>query len=351
MKRLALLSLVFAAIVLSGCTINIGNSNNGGADGGVFKSTTKGQNWQQLSLIPTTSGKPNTLAGLNASVLEIDPSDSSAIYYGGLENGLFYSYDGAESWQPVKQLQGMTIAAMAVDPKDKCTLYAAVGNRLVKSEDCNRTWEQVYYDNETEVSIMTVAIDHYDSQYVYIGTSRGDVILSSDAAVSWRTVARLENPVKEVAVNPSDSRVVFAATANKGLFRSRDKGENWESLADRLQEFSDSTKFRDLYASKSNPGLVILANDYGLIRSTDNGDSWASMKLITPEKEAVITSVFASEHNANEIFYVTTTTFYGTSDNGENWATRKLPSTRVGWLLREDPDHAGTLYLGVKQVN
>ncbi len=350
MKRLVLLSALLAVTVLSGCTISFGGSN-GNADGGVFKSTTKGQNWQQKSLIPTTSGKPNTLAGLNASVLAIDPSDSNAIYYGGIENGLFYSYDGGDNWLPVKQLGGLTVAALAIDPKDKCTLYAAVGNRLVKSEDCSRTWNQVYYDNEPEVSISTVAVDQYDSAYVYIGTSRGDVILSSDAAVSWRTVARLENPLKKVVINPADSRVVFAATANKGLYRSRDKGENWESLADQLQEFSDSTKFRDLYASKNTPGLVILANDYGLIKSTDNGDSWAALKLITPEKNAIITSVLASEHNSNEIYYVTTTTFYGTADSGENWATRKLPSTRVGWILREDPKQAGTLYLGVKQVN
>jgi photosystem II stability/assembly factor-like uncharacterized protein len=220
----------------------------------------------------------------------------------------------------------------------------------MKSSDCSRTWQQTYYDNALDVWVSSIAIDHYDSHNVFIGTSRGEVIGSSDYGKSWRTLGRLNDKVRKVVVNPADSRIMYAATERKSLFRSTDKGETWVSLEDALKEFPDSGRFRDLYVSKVQPGLVILATNYGLIKSINSGDDWTALKLITPEKDATINAVVISEKNPREIYYVTNTTFYGTNDGGDNWTTKKLPSARAGWNLVADPNDAAIMYLSVKQI-
>ncbi len=87
--------MIAIAVFLSGCSIGVSSGQNVGTasnDGGFYRSAS-GDNWQQKTLIPTTTGKPRTFAGLNVLSMAMDPSDPKAIYLGTLENGLFYTYD------------------------------------------------------------------------------------------------------------------------------------------------------------------------------------------------------------------------------------------------------------------
>lgn len=355
MKRpayLAVIGLVLGVSILSGCTLNLGfGGGPKGPDGGVYKTTLKGETWQSKSLIPTTAGRPGTINNFDASVLVMDPSDNKALYYGTFENGLMYSYDGGDEWFPVVGLGRVTIKSVAIDPIDKCTIYVAIDNKVMKSEDCSRTWTQTYFDNELDLIVSSVVVDHYDSRNIYIGTSRGEIIASSDYGKSWRTLNRFDDEVIKVVVAPADSRVIFVATERKGLFRSMDRGGSWLSLESALESFPDANRFRDLYVSKVQPGFVLLANNYGLLKTINYGDDWTALQLITPEKEATINAAIVSEQDTKEIFYITNTTFYGTSDGGENWTTKKLPSTRSGWSLVADPKDINTMYLGVRHIN
>jgi len=351
-KYISFLIITSAVVMLSGCSFNLGFGNKAtGPDGGVFRTANKGETWQQKALIPTTSGNPIVINTLDASVLAPDPSDQRAIYYGTLENGLYYSYDGADSFLPATTLGKVTVNAIAVDPQNKCAIYAAVDNKVMKSVDCSRTWSQIYFDNDLTVTVTNIAIDHYDSKIVYIATSRGEIIASSDAGKSWRTLNRFDGRVKKIVIAPADSRVILVATEKVGLFRSNDKGVTWVSLGEALKDFPDSGRVRDLYISRVQPGLVVFATNYGLLKSINYGDDWTAIKLITPEKEAVINSVIIGEQDSKEIFYVTNTTFYGTSDGGQNWTTKKLPSTRAGWVLMADPKNTNIMFLGVRQIN
>lgn len=351
MKKISLIIALIVSITLSGCTINIGSkSSSKGPDGGLYKSNTSGGTWSQKSLIASTSGKAGSFADSGSMVLTMDPSDTKALYFASTEGGVYYTYDNAESWREMPALRGTLINALAVDPASKCVLYAATDNKLLKSTDCGRSWIQTYYDNDLKVRINVLAIDHYDSSIVYIGTSRGEIIQSLDSGKSWQTMYRFENDLKKILIGPADSRILFVATETDGLYRSLDKGVTWLSLKEALKSFPDNKKYRDLFLSTSQPGFVMLATKYGLIKSINNGDDWTALKLITPESEATINSVITHPQNPQEIYYVTNTTFYGSTDGGENWATKKLPSTRPGQQLLSDPKEPKTLYLTFKQV-
>ncbi|WKZ25142.1 MAG: hypothetical protein QY321_01800 [Patescibacteria group bacterium] len=348
MKLKLLFSLLGLALLTSGCTLSFGGGPSG-PDGGIFRSINKGLAWNQASVVPTASGQPASLVQFDANFIVMDPGDHNTLYYGAKDNGLFVSYDNAQSWTPLRATSANNISNLVVDPVWRCTLYAASVNRLTKSVDCGRSWEQVYYDNDPSVGVTALAIDHFDNQILYIGTTRGEVIISNDAGKSWRTSERFNNQISKIAVSPSDSRLVFAATVGQGIYRSNNKGVSWDSLDEALSEFPNHRQFRDIYISKNYPGHVLLANNYGLLLSTDYGDTWQSLRLITPENNAMIYSAIISEHSDKEIFYVTGTTFYSTVDGGSNWSTRKLPSARAGWQILEHPDQPGLLYMTVRE--
>jgi len=345
--------LPLAALMLSGCTFSFGTSSGTTSanlsDGGVYKSVNKGLNWAQKSLIQTVGSKKG-FSSIDIISLGFDPSDNKAIYAGSSENGLFYSYDSGESWQVATSLGKVTVTNIAVDPANKCLIYATANNKVFKSEDCSRTWNQVYYDNDPKTIINSLVIEHADSKNVFIGTSNGDVIKSSDKGASWRALDRFNSEVHKIVINPINSKIMFAGTKAKGIFRSANGGETWESLSGKLENFDGSNRFRDLTISGANTAVVFLATNYGLLKSTDNGDTWSKIQLLTAEAEAKIYSIAVNSSNVDEIYYATGTTFYRSLDGGKNWSSKKLPTTRVGYKLLLDFKNPAIVYLAANKI-
>ncbi|MDO9399310.1 MAG: hypothetical protein Q7T79_01300, partial [bacterium] len=218
--KISFLGLIIC-LITSGCSISFGTeSNKEGVDGGVFRSINKGDTWLQQTAVPTVSGQPKSFSMIDASSLIMDPSDNKAIYFGSVDNGLFYSYDGASTWRVVNGLGKTTISSVAVDSKYKCTIYATVTNKLFKSIDCSRSWTQSYFDNDLSVSISSLAIDNANSAIVYIGTSRGEIIRSVDRGESWQTLNRFNDQIAKIIISKADSKLIFVGTAKQGIFRS-----------------------------------------------------------------------------------------------------------------------------------
>jgi len=352
LKAGLLLSLL--ALALSGCSLNFNlgpstTSNAGATDGGVFKSVNKGDNWQQKTLIMGV-GRLKSFAADDIVSLAMDPSDNRALYAGGLATGLYYTYDSADGWQAAAGLAGATVANVAVDPANKCLIYLAVANKVFKSGDCSRSWSGIYFDNELNVRITALAIDSFNSNNVFIGTSRGEIIASSDRGATWRTLFRFDSQVDKIVISPASSKVMFVGANSKGLFRSLDGGVNWASLSDKLKAFDDYERFRDLAMIPAEKSAVFLATDYGLLKSSDDGANWSKIELITPESQAKINSLAVNPQNGKEIYYVTNTTFYRSLDGGKNWTSRKLPTNRAGVKLLIDQKNPAVIYLAAKKV-
>jgi photosystem II stability/assembly factor-like uncharacterized protein len=365
-KKLLILSSVLVAVAtLSGCSINFNTQKTTPYDlGGVFISANKGDSWRQMVLMPTITGTPENIGSVEVSDLVIDPSDPAAVYMPTLNDGLYYTYNITKGWNFAATLPRATINDVAVDAKDKCNIYAAVGNKLYKSVDCNRTWKEAYFDNNPNVQITAVAVDHYASNQVYIGTSRGDVIKSLDGGATWRTIQRLNDGVRRIAIHATDSRIVFVASVKNGLYRfnsneavnldqlseyqNKFDGTNWMDLNAELKEFNMGFNFKALEFGSDN--TMFLASDKVLLKSIDNGSSWAKIKLITPEKETAINAFAVNPKNSNEMYYVTNTTFYRSADGGNTWTTKQLTTARAGSALLIDPVNPDVIYLGVKKI-
>lgn len=354
-KALLICVIISIGLLSSGCiTVKSGSSTDtSGVDGGVFKTADKGINWQQKVLIPTTSGKPKSFAGINMATIIMDPSDNKALYVGTVDNGLLYTYDSGDNWNTVAGLPRSTVRAIGVDPSNKCTLFAATGNKLYRSYDCGRNWVSVYFDNDLMTTIDSLAMDPAGNGTIYIGTSKGDIIKSVNYGEEWQTIQRAKEKVQKLVIDPNDGKRIYGLTTKKGVVYSNDGGTNWTgltSLQDALKDNKLNGDMKDLVLIKNEVGLIYVATYYGLVKSTDNGATWQKIELLPGDKKATINAIAVNGKNTQEIYYVTNTTFYRSEDGGTSWRTIKLPTTRAGWKLVIDPEQPNMIYMLVRSL-
>ncbi len=371
MRHLKLI-IILAAVALtsSACTLSIGankaaSGSNPNTDGGVWLSTDKGSTWKQAVLIPTVTGQPRSLGNVDTNVLTADPQDSAAVYLGTVGKGLYYTYNINNGWNEVKSLGQGTINDVKVDPKNKCTLYAAITNHLYRSVDCGRSWQQAYYDNNTGVGVTAIAVDHYDDDNIYIGTSRGDIIKSIDHGDSWRTIKRINENIARLIISPQDSRLVYVATIKNHIYSfssntvtnpntSADIDQNfavtnWQDLSTVLKDFNLGSNFRDLAICAAD-GSLFLTTEQAIVRSPDKGATWEKINLLPPEKDAIINAIAVNPKDSQEIYYVTNTALFNSSDGGVTWTMKKLNTSRAGWDLLIDMNNPNNIYLGTKKL-
>src|SRR6476619_3937376 len=143
-------------------------------------------------------------------------------------------------------------------------------------------------------NVRSLAIDPKNPDRIFLGTSAGNLYLSSDNGASWSRFARPdkygEMVLDHIVIDPSDPRNIFVAAWNAqlpnsdgDLFRSKDGGKNWEIVAD-----LHGKSLRALSIAASNPKILVVGALDGIYRSRDGGHAW---ERISPENHAEIKNI------------------------------------------------------------
>jgi len=368
LKKLRLpAALAAVTLLISACSFSTTSSGGNSAnDSSLFLSTDAGNTWRSVASVPTIDGRLQSISGVNVNRMSMDPQDSLAVYLATYESGLYYTYNATKGWVSVSGLPTTTINDVQVDPKNKCIIYAALSNRVYRSADCARTWAQIYFDSNSGVNVNAVTVDHYNASNIYIGTSRGEIIKSIDSGAAWRTIQRLDEGIARLLISPLDSRLLFVATEKNKIFSftsntdtnaaysgdidSNFMVDNWTDLNAVLGDLDLGTSFKDIVIN-ANDGMMFLATDKLILRSPDNGITWENIKLIQPEKDAVINALAVDPQNSSNIYYVSNTTFFKSTDGGATWTTKNLPTARSGRELLIDFNNPLNIYLGTMKIN
>jgi len=315
----------------------------GGGDKGVFKSVDQGEHWQKKDkLLSLTAGA--SIGGVNASVLAADPQDSGVLYLGTEENGLFLSIDAADSWQEISRLPKGSINAIAVSPKASHIVYLGLDNRILKTSNCCRTWENLYLA-EQNIKVVALAIHPFSPEMIFAGLSDGRLIKSDNHGYRWKTLQNFDGKIKQILINQKNPSIIYVFPAGKGIFRSEDNGNSWSSLAENLKDYSKTTNISKAVFIPTDADGLIIASNHGLLLTRDGGRSWSDYKLLTAPGQAKISSLAVNPKNPQIIYYTVEKTLYKTFDNGANWITRSLPSKQKIVDLLIDQANPNILYL------
>lgn len=342
--------LFFGAFVFfgAGC-IQIQGGGTSAADGGIYKSVDKGVTWTQKASVSSVGGA-KTIGNANVKALVMDPSDNKAIYALIAEGGVYYTYDGAESWNRMDALTGTVVNAFLVDQRNKCALFAAIGSKVTKSIDCGRTWVNVYLDSRAQQTITALVQNPANGNLIYLSTSSGDLIKSIDSGASWSPVNVFNGRIVRIIVDPYNSSIIYVGMLSRGIYKSVNGGESWEDLGKTLNTFPESLKLVDLVGSRSESDTYIHVSRYGLLKTIDGGKTWKSIELLTPPGTTNIYSLAIDPKDGKIIYYSTGSTFYKSIDGGVKWSTKKLPTLRTASALLIDPDNTSILYMGALRI-
>jgi len=349
MKKMYIIFGVLVFIVLGGLgCVSIGTAPQG-SDGGVFKSSDKGETWAQSNAVPTAKGIGN-LNGIAVANLVFDPQDNKAIYLGSAGSGLFYTWDAGDNWKYAENLGVGNINSVAIAYNNKCTIYIAAQNKILKTIDCARSWQNQYFDTRPNVYVSYLAVNPLNSDTIYAGLSTGDLLRSADKGESWAIINRFNNKIQKIYIHPKTAGLIFVALQNDGLWKSADSGKSWADLRQKMGQFSGSNEVYDVDFDKDGKTIYLTSN-FGIIVSEDSGASWRKIDLLTPPNGAKIYSLAINPNNSKEIYYSTASTFYSSFDGGKNWITKKLLTSRAGVDIMVDPENSNIIYLGTRKLN
>lgn len=350
MKNKLIIALILV-VLLPGCIVNITTSR--GFDGGLYISPDRGETWVQRTTLYRTDDIDRTFNQVDVTVLTVDPVDGQAIYVGTEQNGIYYTYNAGGGWVNVLSGEGR-INAIAVDAKDHCIVYAAIGNRVYKTLDCSRHWGKTLIETRIDPvnKITDLAIDPQDSRIIYGITSGGSLFKSLDGGVSWQSIKFFGLNLVKLLINPKDSKVMYAATANQGIFRTGDGGLNWHNIieAEKMKNWPHATVYRNLIFDITQTDALVYASQYGLLKTNNGGQNWESIKLLTPPGTAVIYGLAINPKNNKDLYYGIGSALYRTQDGGLNWTPRSLPTSRAAFFIGMNPENPAQIYLGVHKI-
>ncbi len=362
-RRLGILFI--ASLLLSGC-ISLKSSQNSQVPvlpaAGLFKTTTKGETWLQKGDLYTVGGVAQKIAYGDIMFIKVDPLDPNALYI-GTDAGLYYSYNRGEGWFRTLEGKGL-VNDIAVDPTDKCTIYAAINIYVYKTTDCARTWNAIHFSSLTGQFFTSILVSKADSNLIFLGASDGAMLYSKNAGVSWEVFKVFDSTIiTRMMQHPKDPKSFYVMTPRYGIQETTDNGVTWKTLHDlpvrsadgtimqlapntptTLKDLPGALKFYDLQFDPSQSDGLIYASGYGIFRLI-NGEYWQEIQILSKPQAEIVYTVTLDATGTN-LYFATNGAFYRSENGGKDWSVRKLPATGQPRFVVSEPDAAGELYIG-----
>ena len=295
-----------------------------GNDGGVWKSTDGGRTWINrntnlatlqftgIGLHPTNgnivfggmqdNNKAKTSGSMAWDALDagdggyaaIDPFDPR-FYYGSRYSISFQRNDKSGSapvadW-PVKtegisrQDRALFYAPFALDPSSQGVLYYGT-HRLYRTTNRGENWMPISGDStkgaDTNGRLSAIAVAPSAAGTIYVGTSDGNVQVTTNTGGSWSNATKAPLPnrwVSDIAVPHNDAKTAYVVYNGFNshtpqtpghVFKTTDRGGSWRDISANLPD----VPVLSIVLDRDGPGILYIGTDVGVFRSLDDGRRW-----------------------------------------------------------------------------
>ncbi|HEY3935619.1 MAG TPA: hypothetical protein VGL65_13490 [Gemmatimonadales bacterium] len=350
--------------------------------------------WREIG--PTRAGRARALEGV--------PSQPNVFYIGFDNGGVWRSTDYGSNWEPLFDHQPTgSIGAIGVSQSNPDVIYVgtgagiirpdlAVGDGVYKSTDGGKTWTHVGLFDTQMIAMLDVDPTNPDRFFVAAlghpygpNTERG-IFRSTDGGKTFQKVLYKDEytSANDVRIDPSNPQVVYAAMwqqqqefsengrgfagASGGIFKSTDGGTTWKQLTDGLPTVSQA----NLAIAPSNSQVVYAVvgsaagagggggrgggaggAGTGLYKSTDGGEHWHlavndAAQQHAPDMRPMARigggdlPTIAVDPKNDKVVYSSSTVLWRTDDGGITWsAVRGAPGGddyQKTWINPVNPD-------------
>ena len=344
--------------------------------------------WRHIG--PMRAGRARALSGV--------PTQPSVFYIGFDNGGVWRSTDYGSNWEPLFDKEGTgSIGAIAVAPSEPNTIYVgsgagiirpdlAVGDGMYKSIDAGKTWTHLGL-RESQM-IAHIDVDAKDPNRLFVAVlghpygpnpERG-IFRSTDGGKSFQKVLYKDEYTSgnDVRIDPANPNIVYATLwqqqqsyiegqgfggGGNGVFKSVDGGTTWKQLTDGLPSILQAniaiapSNSRVLYAMAAGAvtsGPPGGSGPVGFYKSIDAGEHWTlavnagGAAARTPDPRPLnrigggdLPTIVVDPKNEN-VIYSSSTVFWRTEDGGMTWsAVRGAPGGddyQQSWINPLNPE-------------
>ncbi len=349
----------------------------GSTGGGVWKSETGGDSWQNIS---------DGYFGGSIGAVAVSEWDPNVIYAGGGEKtvrgnvshgyGMFKSLDAGKSWEAIGLEDSHRIPRIRIHPKNPDLVYAAVLGHLsgpneergiFRTTDGGLTWEKILYIND-EVGFVDLAMDPTNARILYAsawrvirtpyslesGGAGSGIWKSTDGGDSWTEITGTDNGlpsgtlgISGVTISPvNPDRVwVIIEAAEGGVFRSEDGGASWTRINKDRNLRQRAWYYTRIYADVESADMVYVLN-VQFWRSKDGGKTYES--IATPHGDHH--DLWIDPADRNHLIIGDDGGAQVSMDGGETWTTYYNQPTAQFYRVTTD-NHFPYRILGAQQDN
>jgi photosystem II stability/assembly factor-like uncharacterized protein len=356
----------------------------GGCAGGVWKTTSAGSLWENIS-----DGYFTTAA---IGALAVSPSDPNVIYAGTGEStirsnvshgdGVYRSTDGGNTWQNVGLADSRHIGAILIHPRNPELVYvAALGHAwgpneergVYRTRDGGKHWERVLYKSP-RAGAVGLAMDPHQPEILYAtiwqaqryphalhsGGEDSGLWKSTDGGDTWTEISRAKGLPQAgllgkigVAASPAQAGRVWALVEAKdesggdasGVYRSDDWGASWEKLATDLNLRRRPWYYMHVFADPRDADTVWVLN-LRTWKSTDAGKTFAPVPTPHGDNHAL----WIDPQNTSRMILGDDGGAYVTFDGGRSWSSNKNQPTAQFYHVTTDNADPYNVY-GSQQDN
>jgi photosystem II stability/assembly factor-like uncharacterized protein len=317
-----------------------------------------------------------------------DPNNPSVIYVASASGGLWKSTTRGQTWANLTDdLPVSTFGDVALAPSDPRIVYAGTGEQnnrqstswgagVYRSDDGGTTWRHLGLDATRHIGKVEIHPTDPDVAFVAaLGNLWADspdrgVYRTRDGGATWDLVLSIDDQTGAVdlVMDPSNPNVLYAATYQRqrrawgfngggpgsGIHKTTDAGESWTELTNGLPS-GDKGRI-GLALAASDPrilnALVETADEAttGTYRTEDGGASWRRVNELDV-RPMYYSEIFIDPTEPDRV-YTMATSSHRSEDGGRNFTEIAVrPTYDVGvhadqhalWIDPNDPSH---LYMG-----